>query len=130
MRALGAKVILCRGVPFTNTEEHYYHVAKRLAAENEDHVFVNQFENLWNGAAHYFGTAPEIFDQTGSFVWTSLALCGAQSAVSNLSFVFALSVVDTPQMERLMALCVQLALVRQRNHFSTSCLPLGNVSSF
>ena len=68
MRALGAQVRLCPGVPFTDTKNHYYHVAKNTARDNKDHVFANQFENLWNGAAHYFSTGPEIFTQTGTYL--------------------------------------------------------------
>ncbi len=69
MRALGAEVILCPGVPFED-QRHYFHVASRIAQDNENHFFTNQFESLANGASHYYTTGPEIWRQSGE----SLAL--------------------------------------------------------
>ena len=64
MKALGADVVLCEPVPFSNPN-HYFHTARRIAEENVNHFFTNQFENLLNGASHFYSTGPEIWEQTG-----------------------------------------------------------------
>ena len=84
MRALGAEVILCNPVAFTDTN-HYFHVARRLADDNPDHVFTNQFENLWNGAAHYYGTAPEIWEQTNGQVDGFVCAAGTGGTINGVS---------------------------------------------
>jgi len=43
-------------------EQHYYHVAARLAKETNG-VWTNQFENMSNSQAHYESTGPEIWNQ-------------------------------------------------------------------
>eukprot|EP01130_Rhizamoeba_saxonica_P015766 TRINITY_DN7126_c0_g1_i3.p1 TRINITY_DN7126_c0_g1~~TRINITY_DN7126_c0_g1_i3.p1 ORF type:complete len:353 (-),score=61.92 TRINITY_DN7126_c0_g1_i3:979-1923(-) len=62
-RLYGAEVIVCPCVPFTNTDEHYFHKIQKIAEETPGGVWCNQFENLSNRNAHYEGTAPEIFKQ-------------------------------------------------------------------
>ena len=85
MRALGAQVVLCDPVPFTNVN-HYFHTARRMAEESpEDHFFTNQFENLSNGAAHYFGTAPEIFEQTSGEVHGFVCSAGTGGTINGVS---------------------------------------------
>ena len=64
MKTLGAEVILTPGVPFSDPR-HYFHVAAKKAAESRNIFFTNQFENTANAMAHYQGTAPEIWEQTG-----------------------------------------------------------------
>ena len=67
MRTLGATVVLCPSVPFTD-ERHYFHEAARLAAATEGAVCTQQFESLANQAAHIATTGPEIWKQTGGAV--------------------------------------------------------------
>ncbi len=50
-RALGAEVIECPLVPFTN-QEHFYHRAREIAAVTPNAIWGNQFENLSNSEAH------------------------------------------------------------------------------
>lgn len=64
MKTLGAEVILTPGVPFQDPR-HYFHVAAGLAHTQRNVFFTNQFENTNNAMAHYKGTAPEIWAQTG-----------------------------------------------------------------
>lgn len=84
MRALGAEVILCNPVAFSDTN-HYFHVARRLAEEHSDHFFTNQFENLWNGAAHYYSTAPEIWEQTDGKVDGFVCAAGTGGTINGVS---------------------------------------------
>jgi cysteine synthase len=63
LRTLGAEVRTVPAVPYVNPE-NYVKVSGRLAAELENAVWANQFENLANRNAHYETTAPEIWAQT------------------------------------------------------------------
>ena len=59
-------------MPFANPN-NYVHVAERLAGElaktNPGGAFyANQWDNLANRRAHYEGTGPEIWAQTGGRV--------------------------------------------------------------
>jgi len=58
----GAQLKLVDPVPFKD-ENHFYHTAKRIASENKDFWWANQFENTDNFLAHYEHTAPEILKQ-------------------------------------------------------------------
>lgn len=64
LRALGAEVIVCP----TNVEpadpKSYYSVARRLAREIPNSIYVNQYDNPSNSQAHYEQTGPEIWEQT------------------------------------------------------------------
>ncbi|RUO28094.1 cysteine synthase A [Aliidiomarina sedimenti] len=58
----GAKLMAVDPVPFKN-DNHFYHTARRLAEENPDYWWANQFENTSNMRAHYLNTGPEIWQQ-------------------------------------------------------------------
>jgi len=83
MQALGAETLLCPPVPFTNMN-HYFHIARALG-EQEDHFFTNQFENLWNGAAHYYSTAPEIWEQTDGQIDGFICAAGTGGTINGVS---------------------------------------------
>jgi cysteine synthase A len=54
-------VVRCPVVPFTDTDQHFYHTAKRIAEERgENAIWINQFENSANYSAHQSTTGPEI----------------------------------------------------------------------
>ncbi len=63
LRTLGAEVRTVPAVPYLNPE-NYVKVSGRLAAEIENAIWANQFENLANRNAHYETTAAEIWAQT------------------------------------------------------------------
>ncbi len=63
LRTLGAEVKTVPAVPYKNPE-NYVKVSGRLAAELDNAVWANQFENLANRQAHYETTAAEIWSQT------------------------------------------------------------------
>ena len=65
LRALGVQVRLTRSDVGKGHPEYYQDIAARLAAESEGAIFINQFENPANPAAHEHGTGPEIWDQMG-----------------------------------------------------------------
>jgi len=64
LEALGAEVRAVPACPFKNPN-HFYHTAKRVAAETEGAFWADQFENPANARAHYETTGPEIWAQTG-----------------------------------------------------------------
>lgn len=72
---------------------HYYNVAKAIG-QRPGHYWPDQFENLCNFRAHFEGTAPEIWEQTGGRVdgficagpfACTLSLCHAAASRARLS---------------------------------------------
>ncbi len=83
-RALGATVILCPPVPFLQ-QQHFYQVAKALAASTPGAVWGNQFETLANRAAHYEGTAPEMWAQAGGCIDAFATSAGTGGTIAGIS---------------------------------------------
>ncbi|MBD0336542.1 MAG: cysteine synthase A [Cyanobacteria bacterium Co-bin13] len=63
LRTLGAEVRTVPAVPYKDPN-NYVRLSGRLAAEMENAIWANQFDNLANRRAHYETTAPEIWAQT------------------------------------------------------------------
>lgn len=83
LRAWGAKVVVCPAVD-PNDPRGFLAVARRLADESPNAVFVDQFHSPANPDGHYASTGPELWAQTqGEFdalvagVGTGGALAGA-----------------------------------------------------
>ena len=68
LRAMGAEVILARSDVTKGHPEYYQEVAADLAARTPNSVYINQFSNPSNVAAHRDTTAPE--------TWRSLEAAG------------------------------------------------------
>ncbi|MBX2860834.1 MAG: cysteine synthase family protein [Vampirovibrio sp.] len=64
LRAFGAELILTPTELAFDHPDNYIEVAKRLARENERTHLLNQYENPGNPLAHYYGTGPEIWQQS------------------------------------------------------------------
>lgn len=64
LRAMGAEVYVCPTNVSPEDPRSYYSVARRLADEIPNSIYVNQYDNLSNTKAHYQTTGPEIWDQT------------------------------------------------------------------
>ncbi|KAL4073949.1 tryptophan synthase beta subunit-like PLP-dependent enzyme [Scleroderma yunnanense] len=62
LRMLGAEVYPVPAVPYENPK-NYNHQAKEYAAQLENAVWTDQFDNTANAYAHYLSTGPEIWDQ-------------------------------------------------------------------
>jgi len=62
LEALGAEVRAVPPCPFSDPN-HFYHHAKRIAAETPNAVWADQFENTANADIHYETTGPEIWTQ-------------------------------------------------------------------
>jgi cystathionine beta-synthase len=65
LRAVGAKVVICPTDVAPEDPRSYYCVSRRLADETPNAFYANQYHNPANPAAHYTGTGPELWAQTG-----------------------------------------------------------------
>lgn len=63
LRTLGAEVRTVPAVPYRDPN-NYVKLSGRIAAEMENAIWANQFDNLANRQAHYETTGPEIWQQT------------------------------------------------------------------
>lgn len=75
LRTLGAEVRPVPAVPYRDPN-NYVKLSGRLAAEMENAVWANQFDNLANRQAHYETTGPEIWQQTDGKVDAWVAATG------------------------------------------------------
>ena len=62
LRALGAELVLVPAAPYSSPC-HFVHQSRRIAAETENAIWANQFDNIANRRAHIVGTAEEIWAQ-------------------------------------------------------------------
>ncbi len=63
LRLLGAEVKTVPAVPYRDPG-NYVKVAQRIAADMDNAIWANQFDNTANRQAHYETTGPEIWEQT------------------------------------------------------------------
>ncbi|HHP7229603.1 MAG TPA: cysteine synthase A [Xenococcaceae cyanobacterium] len=75
LRTLGAEVRTVPAVPYKNPN-NYVKVSGRLAAEMENTIWANQFDNLANRQAHYETTGKEIWQQTAGKIDAWVAATG------------------------------------------------------
>jgi cysteine synthase A len=75
LRTLGAEVRAVPAVPYRDPN-NYVKLSGRIAAEMENAIWANQFDNLANRQAHYETTGPEIWAQTAGQVDAWVAATG------------------------------------------------------
>lgn len=63
LRAFGARVEVTPTDVEPNDPRSYYSVAKRIASETPNSVWLNQYDNLANRECHYKFTGPELLEQ-------------------------------------------------------------------
>lgn len=80
----GAELILVDPVPFAN-ENHFYHTARRIAEEQPNHWWANQFENTSNAKAHFTTTGPEIYQQTNQHIDVFVSAAGTGGTLGGIS---------------------------------------------
>lgn len=80
----GAQLMLVDACPFANPN-HFYHTAKRIAAENVDYWWADQFENTSNCKAHYQNTGPEIWQQTQGKIHALVSVAGTGGTIAGNS---------------------------------------------
>ncbi len=84
MRLFGAFVIECPSVPFSD-QRHFYHQAAKLAKEQPEAVWLDQFFNDANWQAHYRGTGPELWSQTGHTLDAVAVASGTGGTIAGLA---------------------------------------------
>lgn len=82
LRALGAEVIVCPTNVAPDDPKSYYSVARRLATEIPNSVYLNQYDHPANTQAHYETTGPEIWVQTEGRVTHLVAGAGTGGTIS------------------------------------------------
>ncbi|MFU8828487.1 MAG: pyridoxal-phosphate dependent enzyme [Phycisphaerales bacterium] len=79
LRAMGAEVVLARSDVQKGHPEYYQDVAARLAQKTPNSIYINQFSNPDNTAAHYDQTGPEIHRQLEAFGGVDVFIAGIGS---------------------------------------------------
>ena len=82
LKAMGAKVFLCPANVPADDPRSYYEVAKRIAAETPNSLYINQYFNQGNTEAHYLTTGPEIWNDTDGQVDAFVAGVGTGGTIT------------------------------------------------
>ncbi len=87
LRMLGAEVRPVPAVPYRDPN-NYVKLSGRIAAEMDNAIWANQFDNLANRQAHYETTGPEIWQQTEGKIdaWVASTGTGGTFAGGSLFF--------------------------------------------
>jgi cystathionine beta-synthase len=84
LRAMGAEVVLTRSDVAKGHPEYYQDVAERIARDDPDAFYVNQFANEANPKAHYDTTGPEIWEQMDGKIDAFVVGVGSGGTVSGV----------------------------------------------
>jgi len=82
LKALGASVYVCPANVPPEDPKSYYEVAKKIALETPNSIYINQYFNELNIDAHYRNTGPEIWSQTQGKITHIFACCGTGGTLS------------------------------------------------
>lgn len=82
LRSMGAKVYVCPANVKADDPRSYYQVAKRIHAETNDSIYINQYFNELNTEAHYNTTGPEIWKQSNGEITHLVACSGTGGTIS------------------------------------------------
>lgn len=87
LRMLGAEVRPVPAVPYRDPN-NYVKLSGRIAAEMDNAIWANQFDNLANRQAHYETTASEIWQQTDGKISAWVAATGTGGTFAGASLFF------------------------------------------
>jgi len=85
LRAVGAEVVVCPTNVEPEDPRSYYSVARRLEKEIPNSMYMNQYDNKSNTAAHIANTGPEIWEQTEGKITHFVAGMGTCGTISGIS---------------------------------------------
>lgn len=85
LRALGAEIVRTPTEAAWDAPESHIGVAKRLEKEIPNSIILDQYANPNNPAAHEFGTAEEIWRQTGGKVDVIIAGAGTGGTITGIA---------------------------------------------
>lgn len=84
VRAMGAEVVLTRSDVEKGHPDYYQDIATRIAAEDPDALYIDQFNNAANVAAHHDTTGPEIWAQMDHDIDAFVAGVGSGGTVTGI----------------------------------------------
>ncbi|MGC9502478.1 cysteine synthase A [Baaleninema sp.] len=87
LRTLGAEVRPVPAVPYRDPN-NYVKLSGRLAAETDNAIWANQFDNVANRRAHYETTGPEIWAQTDGKIDAWVAATGTGGTYAGAAMFF------------------------------------------
>ena len=82
LRSMGAEVHVCPANVAADDPRSYYKVAQRIHEQTPGSVYINQYFNALNTAAHYYSTGPEIWEQTSGKITHLIACSGTGGTIS------------------------------------------------
>jgi len=88
LRAYGAEVVITPTAVDHDSPESYYSVSSRIAEEIPGGFKPDQYSNMANPEAHYHGTAPEIWEQTGGELDALVISVGTGGTISGIGRYF------------------------------------------
>jgi cystathionine beta-synthase len=88
LRAYGAEVVITPTAVEPDSPESYYSVSSRLAEEIPGGFKPDQYSNPANPEAHYRGTGPELWEQTGGDVDALVISVGTGGTISGVGRYF------------------------------------------
>src|SRR3982750_4918856 len=88
LRGYGAEVVITPTAVDHDSPESYYSVSSRLAEEIPGGFKPDQYSNLANPEAHYRGTGPEIWEQTGGELDALVISVGTGGTISGVGRYF------------------------------------------
>ena len=84
LRAYGAEVVVCPTNVEADDPRSYYSVARQIAQADPTAFHPDQYSNPANPAAHFAGTGPEIWSQTGGKVTHFVAGAGTGGTLGGI----------------------------------------------
>jgi cystathionine beta-synthase len=88
LRGYGAEVVITPTAVDPDSPESYYSVSSRLAEEIPGGFKPDQYSNMANPDAHYRGTGPEIWEQTGGELDAIVISVGTGGTISGVGRYF------------------------------------------
>lgn len=82
LKTLGAQVYVCPASVPADDPRSYYEVAKKIAEETPNSIYINQYFNKLNVEAHYLTTGKEIWEQTEGRITHLIACTGTGGTLS------------------------------------------------
>ena len=84
LKALGAQVIVCPNAVKHDSPDYYVNVARKIAAETPNALFMYQYANPANPKIHYETTGPEIWKQTDGKITHFVAGLGTGGTITGV----------------------------------------------
>src|ERR1700742_974571 len=85
LRAYGAEVVVCPTDVDPSSPQSYYRVAERLTREIPGAFQPNQYANPANPEAHYVGTGPELWRQSGGAITHLVVGVGTGGTITGIA---------------------------------------------